>query len=210
MTLSAHRDLTNSHMASAPVLPLFHPVSQILDSKNHYHSKSQDLFHEQEKHIRITDLIKVLVHNCKIGPEGAVFRTSGKVPPHQGPEQRPWTLPHAVQHQMHKTAPCQHEHLRIGSFTEEIVANNAQYYNKEQCMRKDPSTGKYILKQKSSYRLINNIRQHGAYQHIPVIDMRPDLRESPGYDVEQCKGYSDVCKGEHGEVNTDSFFKYVR
>jgi hypothetical protein len=40
--------------------------------------------------------------------------------------------------------------------------------------------------------------------------MRPDLRESPGYDVEQCKGYSDVCKGEHGEVNTDSFFKYVR
>ncbi|MBZ4647026.1 MAG: hypothetical protein JG777_2515, partial [Clostridia bacterium] len=51
--------------------------------------------------------------------------------------------------------------------------------------------------------LINNIRQHGPNDHVPVVDMGSYFGEGPCGYVEECKGYADVCEGEHCTDNVN-------
>lgn len=186
------------------------PALHISNSKSNYQRKTQDLGHKQGKHLRFPDFPQVPVNHSKIRPEGAILSSPAKAQPHQRPEKGEWMLPHTVQYEVDETTTSQHEHFCIVPPAEKIVACHAQHHNKEQSMRKDPPAGKHVLKEHPSYELINNVRQHGAYDHTPVVDMESYSGKGPCGYVEECKGYADVCEGEHDAVNTDPFFKYVR
>lgn len=194
---------TQGQPISAPSLPLSRPAPEIPQPKDNYHSKPQDLPHEHGKHLRIADLPKVPVNHSKIGPEGPILSPPAKLQPHQRPEQGLRILPHTVQHNMHKAPACQHEHFCIVPPAKKIVSCHAQHHNKDQSMRKDPPAGKDILKEHTSYELINNIRQHGPNDHVPVVDMGSYFGEGPCGYVEECKGYADVCEGEHCTDNVN-------
>lgn len=206
MICSGNRNLTSNSIC-ATMLNYF--LSQVTKSKGHYQYKPQDLGHQHRQTIQTIDVPKISVNHQKILPERPVISSFLKLPPKQRPKQGHRSFPHAIQHLMNKASSCQHEHSGISPSGIDIVPDHSQYHNKEQSMRKDPSTGKHILKQNPANDLIDDIRQHGANCHIPVINMWPDHRESHGYNVEHCKGYSDVCEGEHCTDNIINMLKQM-
>ncbi len=204
MICSGNRDLKSDSIC-ATMLDYF--LSQVAKSKDHYQYDSQDLGHQCGLDIQTIDVPKISVNHQEILPERPVLSSFLELPSQQRPQESHRSFPHTIQHQVNKASSCQHEHSGTSLPVEENVSCHPQYQNKEQGMRKDPPTGKHILKQNSANDLIDDIRQHGSCDHVPVVDMWSDLRESHGYDVEYCKGYSDVCEGEHCNDNNINMLK---
>ena len=201
-------DNKNVSKSSLPA-PSVNSLSHVAKPKEHYYCNPHEFCHQYGHEIETIHVPEILIGLHDIMQKGTIFCPSLKIPSKQRPEEGHRSFPHAVQHQVNKASPAQYEHQCASLSGINVVPRYDQYQNEQQGVCKYPAAGKHIFKQHPANDLINDIREHGSYCHVPVVDVRPDLRERQGCNDEYCKSYSNMCKWEHCDDNLINMLKRI-
>ena len=183
--------------ASCPIVSFSSSPYQMTNNEDQHYYKTSAFCQQSGYKCWTIHVPKVTIDHHEIFQEGPIFHTLYKLPSQKGPQQCSRGLPHAVQDKVHKAPSCQCEHTTVLAMLKLMVSNDSEYYNKEQCMCKDPSVAEHVFKHPPSDDLINDVRKDRSNTHIQVIDTWPYSWNKEGQDVEYGKGDPYVCEEEH-------------